>query len=249
VVNRVIEQVERVKTVKTVKALEGVEGDVDEGAAGVEVVVEPEYRFFIRSDVKGYYASMDHEILREQCQAVLGEATVDGMPMGEKGFSFLGFRVERGKVQISDEGWQRHRERVRQLTKHSATSGERRRYLERFCQWVLSENTRWKTRHDGLTDVFKTLLHGLFLFDIGLGFGGMGSECLKQSLDILVDQGFDLGGEDLLVSVGDGISHLSLGDLDRGLRSPVDVAKALPTGGCAASGVRGEALRPLEQFV
>ena len=95
------------------------------------------------------------------------ETHPDKTEMGkiEKGFSFLGYQIERRKVSISIESLHRHRTKYRLLLEQGADLGQRWQYLIRFCNWTRVGTSKWALPYDWEKEIVQCLLWA-FVFEL-----------------------------------------------------------------------------------
>jgi hypothetical protein len=91
----------------------------------------------MKSDVKGYDASIDHEVLMDLAGKHIPGKTFIGR--ASKGFDFLGYHFAAdASVTVAEPTIRRHLERLGRLYEPGASAGRARQYVRRWRRWVAS---------------------------------------------------------------------------------------------------------------
>jgi len=92
--------------------------------------------YVMKSDVKSYYASIDHEVL----DALKLEKHPDKTFIGraKKGFDFLGYHFEPGSLTPSCQTIKKHAERICRLYEQGADDNRIRQYVRRWVSWLFA---------------------------------------------------------------------------------------------------------------
>ena len=98
-----------------------------------DIIIFCKTRYSLRRMVKQVYRILDQLKLRlAYSKTFIGKA--------QKGFDFLGYKIETGQetVSTSETTLQRFRTRLQRLYEHRATSARVAMYVTRWCRWATS---------------------------------------------------------------------------------------------------------------